>query len=129
MALPAFLLFRYCLYSYATTISVLTQMPTIVVDYGDFSLSKGREKCSSTTGEVQNESLIHLNGSIISDFDSDIFLSNSRFKFQDFYGCEVIIPSYRLRREETNGINERWVASRDIRNSRIIRKCRHKTYQ
>ena len=78
-------------------------MPTIIVDYGDFSLSKGREKCSSTTGEVQNESLIHFNESIINDIDSDIFLSNSRFKFQDFYDCEIIIPSYRLRREETKG--------------------------
>jgi len=91
MALPAYLLFHY---TPMLTISVPLQVPTIIVDYGDLSLSKGREKYSSTTGEVQNEILIHLNEFIINDIDSDIFLSNSRFKFQDIYECEIIFPSY-----------------------------------
>ena len=73
---------------------LLVQVPTIIVDYGDFSLSKRRQEYSSTTGEEQNECLIHLNEPIISDIDYDMFFCYSWFKFQEVYDCGIILPSY-----------------------------------
>ena len=84
----------YVIRNFSTRIAVVVQAPTIIADYGDFSLSKGRQECSSTTGEIQNESLIHLKECIINDIDSEIFFCYPRLKIQDFYDCGIISPSY-----------------------------------